>query len=77
MLTSFEMKNPIDLSIDPSRLTNANDLQLSPTNQFSRITGIKAANGAATADFSNFCEDDSKIIDLLINNPDDPSSSTA
>lgn len=40
MLTSFEMKNPIDLSIDPSRVTMTG--QLSPTNaKFSKIGGSK------------------------------------
>lgn len=40
MLTSFEMKNPIDLSIDPSRVTMTG--QVSPTNaKFSKIGGSK------------------------------------
>ncbi len=39
-------------------------------NEFSRITGIKPNNGGpATGDFSQFYED-SKIIDLLINDGD-------
>ena len=62
------MKNPIDLSIDPSRGMTG-DPQVSPTNaRFSRITGIKGATNGGTggADFSNFC-DDSKFMDLLIN----------
>lgn len=73
LISSFEMKHPIDLSIDPSRATNNVDFQgqLSPTSNqpFSRITGIRAANGAAaTGDFSNFC-DDSKILDMLMTDP--------
>jgi hypothetical protein len=75
MMTSFEMKNPIDLSIDPSRGTTSEPAAgvMSPTNdaRFSRITGVRGANGGGTGgDFSNFC-DDSKIMDLLINNTDD------
>jgi hypothetical protein len=68
MLTSFEMKNPIDLSIDPSRGNAMNDPQISPTNaRFSRIRGTGA--GGAVGDFSHFI-DDSKMIDLLINPTD-------
>lgn len=67
------MKNPIDLSIDPSRVTNVMaDPQVSPTNaRFSRITGVKGGHGGGTTgDFSVFC-DDSKIMDLLANSADD------
>ena len=78
MMASFEMKNQIDLSIDPSRGTTS-DLHppmMSPTNdaRFSRITGIRGATSGGTGggDFSNFC-DDSKMIDLLINNGEDGS----
>lgn len=75
MITSFEMKNPIDLSIDPSQRGTTADPQglMSPTNdaRFSRITGARAKDGGGTGgDFSNFC-DDSKIIDLLVNNSED------
>ena len=58
MLTSFEMKNPIDLSIDPSRVTMTG--QVSPTNaKFSKIGGSKER------DFSQFC-DDPNIMNLLM-----------
>lgn len=58
MLTSFEMKNPIDLSIDPSRVTMTG--QLSPTNaKFSKIGGTR------DRDFSQFC-DDPNIMNLLM-----------
>ncbi len=79
MITSFEMKNPIDLSIDPSRVTTPQGgdghLLASPTNaRCSRITrgnhgGSPTDEEGAQAEggFSHFV-DDSKIIDLLINN---------
>jgi hypothetical protein len=41
LTTSFEMRNPIDLSIDPTRHTQNEIPMPSPTNAgFSRITGI-------------------------------------
>lgn len=67
MITSFEMKNPIDLSIDPSRHTGIH-MQASPTNaKCSHIAGVKGGQGR---DFSQFC-DDSNIVDLLMNNGED------
>ena len=74
-MTSFEMKHPIDLSIDPSRVQNDNPSGLmSPTNdaRYSRITGARggATGGGTGGDFSNFC-DDSKMMELLINAVDD------
>ena len=68
MMTSFENKNPIDLSIDPSRVTTT-DPQASPTN--AKCSHIRDANGGGNqGDFSQFC-DDQQIMDLLIENEDD------
>jgi hypothetical protein len=53
LTTSFEMRNPIDLSIDPTRQTQNELPTPSPTNAgFSRITGIHRGNGGTAPDFS-------------------------
>jgi hypothetical protein len=65
MLNSFEMRNPIDLSIDPSRATNGGlmpDPQVSPTN--ARLTKINK-DGTNAGDFSQFV-DDQNMIDIFI-----------
>ena len=73
MLLSFDMRNPIDLSIDPTRQSNAmmQDPQLSPTN--ARLTKINR-EGTAAGDYSQFV-DDQNMMDMFINQADDRENS--
>lgn len=65
MILSFDMRNPIDLSIDPTRQSNAmQDPQLSPTN--ARLTKINRDGTNNVGDYSQFV-DDPNMIDLFIN----------
>ena len=52
MMLSFDMRNPIDLSIDPTRQSNAmmQDPQLSPTN--ARLTKINRDGTNMGGDYS-------------------------
>lgn len=67
MMLSFDMRNPIDLSIDPTRQSNAmmmQDPQLSPTN--ARLTKINRDGTNMAGDYSQFV-DDPNMVDLFIN----------